>query len=499
MRAGRWVAMALIAGSIVVAPSTAQAGVNGWTPTALTGVQIGDLEVVPTPTPRLLAATGSNVYRSDNLGTSWEPSTSGLPDPSFTKTAADRATPGVVYATSPATVGGAVRTFRSVDSGSSWTADSTGMTSAVSPITVGPSGGVVAGGATVWVRPAGNPPQTWTDPYGLVQNVRSVAVDPTNQKAYWANEQPIGTYNIGRAGGPSGGGLPGNAYIYALAFGSDGYLWAAGADGVHRSITNPLVPPLLAGSPTNALSIWVDPANPLIAWVGTSTGVHYTLDGGATWVDTNFGGTAIDIVVITKDDVMTAFAGGLNGVFAYTLQLPVNPAPTPVISGAAKVGQTLTAVPGGTWSNGSTVTYQWFQSGNPAPIGSGTSYRVAPAQVGSQITVQATGTKPGFSAVTRTSQPTATVAKGVLDAATPTIKGKAEVGKKLKARPGTWTTGAKLSYAWYAGKKQIRGATTKTYKLTAAQQGKRITVKVTGTLAGYETATKSSKPTPKVP
>jgi hypothetical protein len=496
MWAWRWVALAVVAGAVLVAPAPVEAAVNAWTPTPLTGVLVRDLEVVPGPTPRLLAATSANVYRSDDLGGSWEPSSTGLAEPGSTsRMAADPATPGVVYAAGPATLGGPSRAFRSVDSGASWSPDAAGMNSAVAQVAVRPSGAVVAGGATTWARPAGSPPQTWTEPYGLVQNVRALTVDPTNGTPYWANEAPLGTYNIGRGGGPTGGGLPGNVYVYALAFGSDGYLWAAGADGVHRSITNPLAPPLLTGSPANALSIWVDPANPLIAWVGTSTSVQYTLDGGASWVDTNFGGVASDLVVATKNEVMTAFAGGLNGVFSYTLQLPVDPAPTPTISGAAKVGQTLRADPGGTWPTGTTVSYQWFQPGSPAPIGTGPSYPITAAQLGKHLTVQATGSKPGFSPVTRTSQPTAAVAKGDLKAPTPKIKGTPTVGGKLTARPGAWTKGTKLSYAWYAAGKKIRGATKKTFKLAAAQRGKRITVKVTGRLAGYAKATKTSKPT----
>ena len=91
-----------------------------------------------------------------------------------------------------------------------------------------------------------------------------------------------------------------------------------------------------------------------------------------------------------------------------------------------------------------------------------------------------------------------TVAKGTLKAAKPKVKGKAKVGKKLTAKPGTWTAGTKLTYKWFANGKAIKGATHKTLKLKKSLKGKRITVKVTGTKAGYAKAAKVSKKTGKV-
>jgi subtilisin family serine protease len=64
----------------------------------------------------------------------------------------------------------------------------------------------------------------------------------------------------------------------------------------------------------------------------------------------------------------------------------------------------------------------------------------------------------------------------------PTISGKAEVGKKLTASPGTWDMdGLTFAYQWQADGVDIPGATDKKYKLTAGDQGKTITVVVTAT------------------
>jgi hypothetical protein len=80
-------------------------------------------------------------------------------------------------------------------------------------------------------------------------------------------------------------------------------------------------------------------------------------------------------------------------------------------------------------------------------------------------------------------------------AAKPVIKGKAKVGQKLKAKAGAWSPKPALSYQWYRGGKAIAKATAATYKVKAADKGKRLTVKVTASKAGYATAVKASAKT----
>ena len=79
---------------------------------------------------------------------------------------------------------------------------------------------------------------------------------------------------------------------------------------------------------------------------------------------------------------------------------------------------------------------------------------------------------------------------------TPTISGTAKVGYTLVARPGTWAPApVTLKYQWYASGKPISGATKSTYKLTAAQLGRTMTVHITGAKSGYATVTRSSAAT----
>jgi hypothetical protein len=84
-------------------------------------------------------------------------------------------------------------------------------------------------------------------------------------------------------------------------------------------------------------------------------------------------------------------------------------------------------------------------------------------------------------------------------AGAPTISGKALVGKKLTAHPGSWTPGdATLTYQWLRNGVPIAGATGSTYKLKNKDKGKKISVTVTGAKAGYTSASATSPPTKKV-
>jgi hypothetical protein len=91
------------------------------------------------------------------------------------------------------------------------------------------------------------------------------------------------------------------------------------------------------------------------------------------------------------------------------------------------------------------------------------------------------------------------LAPGDLTTATPVIAGVPSVGGTLVANAGTWgPAGVQLGYQWYADGKPIAGATGTTLNLGTGQVGKRIAVRVTGTLAGHDSATTTSAPTPAV-
>ncbi|MDF1489550.1 CAP domain-containing protein [Tessaracoccus caeni] len=208
-------------------------------------------------------------------------------------------------------------------------------------------------------------------------------------------------------------------------------------------------------------------------------GVYYS-EGRILWTQ-NFG-TGLSEVV---DDVVPA---------ATIKKLKTA---TPTISGIAKVGKTLTAKPG-TWTSGTKFSYQWYRDGKKITGATKATYKLTSSDRGKQITVKVTGSKSGYAKASKTSAKTTKVAYGTLTTAKPKISGTVKVGKKLTAKPGTWTSGTTFNYQWYRDSKKITGATKSTYKLAKSDAGKRITVKVKGTKSGYTSVTRTSSKTAKI-
>jgi hypothetical protein len=160
----------------------------------------------------------------------------------------------------------------------------------------------------------------------------------------------------------------------------------------------------------------------------------------------------------------------------------------PTISGTTKVGARLTAL--ATISpTGSTPSYHW-KSGSRAVGGNQSTYVEAPSDAGARITVSVSASKAGYSTTaTVTSSATAAVALGTLVKHVPVVAGHRNVGQKLTATTTAWGPGVvSLTYQWLRSGIALTGATSSTHLLTATDRGKKITVKVTGRLAGYATA-----------
>jgi hypothetical protein len=82
----------------------------------------------------------------------------------------------------------------------------------------------------------------------------------------------------------------------------------------------------------------------------------------------------------------------------------------------------------------------------------------------------------------------------------PTIVGDIAVGQSLAASTGSWEPSlVHLEFQWYRGAKAITGATSSSYVVTTADAGHRLSLDVTGSKAGYVTATQTSAATVTVP
>ncbi|WP_156159146.1 hypothetical protein [Demequina gelatinilytica] len=86
-----------------------------------------------------------------------------------------------------------------------------------------------------------------------------------------------------------------------------------------------------------------------------------------------------------------------------------------------------------------------------------------------------------------------TVAPLALEAGTVEASGSAIVGGKLTAATYGWPADATLSYQWRIAGENVEGATSATWKPTAAAFGKKVSVKVTATADGRSAASKASK------
>lgn len=163
---------------------------------------------------------------------------------------------------------------------------------------------------------------------------------------------------------------------------------------------------------------------------------------------------------------------------------------TPTLAGTPRTGRRLSAAPGA-WTAGTTFGYQWLRDGRPLAGATAATYRPVAGDVGRSLSVTVTGTLAGHATAATTSAPVR-VLTGTLRAGRPTLRGAARVGRTLTARPGTWTSGTRLAFQWLRDGKPVAGATTATYRVQRADARHRVSVRVTGSLAGYERAVRTS-------
>lgn len=160
----------------------------------------------------------------------------------------------------------------------------------------------------------------------------------------------------------------------------------------------------------------------------------------------------------------------------------------PVVWGTPRVGSTLEAANLGTWSPGfMQVKMQWQANGVDIAGATGSTYTPKAADFGKKITLKVTGSRSGYATVAKSNTSTAVTA-GNLQGGYPVLNGSFKVGGTVTVSPGYWGEGSvtpKFTYQWLRDGVAIPGATAAAYKPVSADKGKGLTVKVTGTAAGY--------------
>lgn len=168
---------------------------------------------------------------------------------------------------------------------------------------------------------------------------------------------------------------------------------------------------------------------------------------------------------------------------------------TPRVSGTSRVGSTLTAVTG-SWTDGTQFRYQWRVDGRDVSGATGRTFTPRASDVGKQVSVRVTGSLPGYSTASKSSGSTGKVARASFSSKpTPRISGSVRVGQTLRASAGSWGSGVTIRYQWRIDGKPVSGATRSTFKVRASDHGKRVTVTVTASRAGFTTASTTSAKT----
>jgi len=193
---------------------------------------------------------------------------------------------------------------------------------------------------------------------------------------------------------------------------------------------------------------------------------------------------------VTQPSVADLLAGSYQAEFG---RLSVAGKPTissrksPAISGKTRVGRTLT-VSSGTWKPSKVkVGYRWYAGTTKIKGAKAASYSPTADDAGEVLSALVTAKKKGYRSAAVLE--TAGIVKGGKIASTskPVLKGKALVGKKLKATAGSWSVAdVELTYSWLIGKKEL--STAKKYRVQAADAGKRLKVVVTAGKPGFTSA-----------
>jgi len=163
---------------------------------------------------------------------------------------------------------------------------------------------------------------------------------------------------------------------------------------------------------------------------------------------------------------------------------------TPTIEGALAVDNVVTVNQSVEWAPGVKVGVQWYADGVAISKATKSSLAIPGTAVGKYLSVKVTGKKSGFKTASYESAYTTAVTGGVIVPSIPILTGFSNVGSTMTLQQADWSPSTtKMSYQWLRFGVPITGATKTSYKLTAADLGTIVNLRVSGSRSGYLSAT----------
>ncbi len=271
----------------------------------------------------------------------------------------------------------------------------------------------------------------------------------------------------------------------------------------------PLTPPSIAGAPTTATAgTTLEAAGGTFQPRAQNWQYRWYLDGKEVAVGPTYAVKAADIgktvsmdMVATHLDHLTFITQRVGAVRVVASPLSVVAAPT--VTGTPQAGRTLTATNGSVNPTTAPADVRWIIDGDV--IETGGTLALLAEHAGKRLACDQTFTRADYVPVTvscvfpggATSIAVAPAPPGtpgtpgtstwnVMKA--PLVKGKAKVGKKLRAvLPRLSKPASSHRYQWLRNGKVLKGATKATYKIRKADRGTRLSVRVVSTARNLPT------------
>lgn len=253
---------------------------------------------------------------------------------------------------------------------------------------------------------------------------------------------------------------------------------------------------------TATLGDWAEGGEVAYTWLRDGIAVDGAVDATYTLGADDIG-TVVSVraTVTGQDRTPVSVTRSLDAPVAEAQQ----PAPTATLAGDATVGSTLHAVTG-SWREGTALTYAWLRDGQLVPGARSSAYQVTADDLGARLEARVTGhlaghvpataaTAPTAPVVAPTTQPDPQPVPEVVGSAQPIVSGSPRVGEPLTVDLAGWEPGTSFGYQWLRDGTPVSGATSATYRPTAADLGTRLSVRVLGSLEGRVSVVRTSAAT----